>query len=547
MRDRRISLAVVETESAQQLQLETALHDLDDLRSALNDPAREAIGLGWRRFHELGTWPSFPDFERALVRALPPGTDIWKALRATPTWVGWLGQAGHSSPITVKLLAVAACVGPSAAPVLQNFWTVMTLCRSIFINAPDDEQPQLHSRLLLEPAPQGLGMTRLEVDQVLELLRSESLLSLISTTKTETAYEWRAEIATHIYDYRDVKSIIDYLELRKRQEIPQDTTVDLASTSSRPLLMNSPELPQPDPRKVFVISGRDEEATKAVCDFLRDLDLHPLLWEELVAATGSASPYTGDVVARAFNEGRAVVAILTPDDEARLHPTLHGEHEEDYEREFTGQPRPNVLFEAGMALIAQPDRTVLIEIGRLRPVSDLTGRNTVRLGASPAPLLAFKQRLSAAGCAVRDTNPSWMDTNRFAKLAARTRQPLAPPAQSANLPRGVRLVSPPKPAEPNLTARLLERGEHSYLLEVSNRGGVVLRNVTWELPPGVANWDFANSVLPSYPYDELPPREYVRVPALVTFGGPVVVDLALSGDAPDGSRFETSARLSVFG
>jgi predicted nucleotide-binding protein len=446
--------------------------------------------------------------------------------------------------MTVKLLAIAACIGAPAAPLLNTFWTVTALARSIFLSTPDHETPRLSSRPLMQSAPEGLGLTELQARQVLVLLESEYLLSL--TTSNNAGVEWQAVIANRIYDYRDVTSLAQYLRLREKQEVQLEDSSDHAR-DIHAAHMNPPDGAEPDPRKVFVISGRDSEATQAVCDFLRDLDLHPLLWEELVAATGSGSPYTGEVVTRAFNEGRAVVAILTPDDEARLHPTLHSEHEEDYEREYTGQPRPNVLFEAGMALIAQPDRTILVEIGRLRPVSDLTGRNTVRLGASAAPLLALKQRLSSAGCAVQDSNPAWMNTDRFARLSARTRQPLSPAADAGDLPRGRRLTSTPRPAEPNLTARLLDRGEHSYLLEISNRGGVSMRNITWELPEGVSNWDFMNSVLPSYPYDELAPRDYLRVPALVTFGGPVVVDLTISGDTPDDHRYTTRARLSVYG
>lgn len=524
-----------------------ALEDLRDLREGLNDPAREVIAKAWRHFEERGKWPSYLDVERAVVRALPPASDIWRALRATPKWVGWLGDAGHPSPMTVKLLAIAVCIGSESAHVLHNFWRVFTLARSIYVSTPDDQKPQLRSSVLIESAPNGLGMSHLEVRQAFALLESESLLWGGSTTDNETAYEWQFEIANHIYDYRDVETLADYIRLRKEQDLSAVGIAPAPVSSSSLSKMSPQNPPRPDPRKVFVIHGRDEEARRAVCDFLRDLDLHPLPWEELVAATGSASPYTGEVIARAFNEAQAVVVILTPDDEARLHPDLHGEHEEDYERQYSGQARPNVLFEAGMALMAQPDRTLLIEIGRLRPVSDLSGRNTVRLGASAAPLLAIKQRLTAAGCAVQDTNAAWMEIGRFTKLAARTRQPVTASTERNDLPRGKRLAAAAKPAEPILAARLLDRGQHDYLLEVSNRGGVTLRNVTWELPVDASNWDFANQVLPSYPYDELPPREYVRVPALVTFGGPVVVDVTLSGDTPGGSKYQTRARLSVYG
>jgi predicted nucleotide-binding protein len=87
-------------------------------------------------------------------------------------------------------------------------------------------------------------------------------------------------------------------------------------------------------------------------DFLRALDVRPLEWEQLVSGTGSASPYVGDVVRRAFDVCQAVVVLMTPDDEARLRPELRDEGEP--EEALTGQPRPNVLLEAGMALAPAP-------------------------------------------------------------------------------------------------------------------------------------------------------------------------------------------------
>ena len=91
---------------------------------------------------------------------------------------------------------------------------------------------------------------------------------------------------------------------------------------------------------------------------------------------------------------------MTPDDEARLIEQYRNENEPTYETQFTPQPRQNVLLEAGMALGRNPARTVLIEVGELRPISDIVGRHTVRLNNSVGKRQDIIDRLENAQCAV---------------------------------------------------------------------------------------------------------------------------------------------------
>lgn len=177
-----------------------------------------------------------------------------------------------------------------------------------------------------------------------------------------------------------------------------------------------------DPRKVAVMHGRDADARRAVVDFLRRVDLDPLEWDDLVDLTKDAAPYNGEAVAAAFDVAQAVVVVLTPDDVGYLHPSLRREREVEDDREPTGQARLNVVLEAGMALQSHPRRTVLVEIGRVRAISDLAGRSAVRLSGQPDQLNRFAQRLERTGCPVRRTGADWLDATSFAALSALTRQ-----------------------------------------------------------------------------------------------------------------------------
>jgi len=179
-----------------------------------------------------------------------------------------------------------------------------------------------------------------------------------------------------------------------------------------------------DPRQIAVVHGRDPDLSSAVFEFLRALDLHPREWEELLSQASTATPYTGHLIEKLFKDVQAVVVIFSPDDETRLHPKLQREGEPSYETRFMCQARPNVLFEAGMAFGLYPHRTILVEAGELRPVSDLVGRHTVRLGTDPA-IKSFVNRLQAAGCAVNTDGTDWLLLSRFSNLEALNRRPVA--------------------------------------------------------------------------------------------------------------------------
>ncbi|MCX3059786.1 nucleotide-binding protein [Streptomyces beihaiensis] len=175
-------------------------------------------------------------------------------------------------------------------------------------------------------------------------------------------------------------------------------------------------------RSVFVVHGRDEEVRLAMFGLLRRLDLRPLEWERLVRATHGATPFLGEVVEKALSQAQAALVLLTPDDVAKLHPHLLGDREQPYETQFTGQPRQNVLIELGMALMAYPERTVIVEVGEVRPAADLAGRNVIRFDGSLASVSKIVERLKVAECDLDDTRQDWRETSYFRNLSAYHRQ-----------------------------------------------------------------------------------------------------------------------------
>jgi len=162
-----------------------------------------------------------------------------------------------------------------------------------------------------------------------------------------------------------------------------------------------------DRRNVFVIHGRDKRLRDGMFAFLRSLGLIPMEWAHAVELTGKGTPYVGEILDAAFTNAQAVVVLFSPDDLAQLRPDLCGDKEPEHEVNPTPQARPNVLFEAGMAMAKNPDRTILVEIGALRPFSDVGGRHTVRMDNSTQRRNDLAARLRKAGCPVNVDGSDW--------------------------------------------------------------------------------------------------------------------------------------------
>lgn len=174
--------------------------------------------------------------------------------------------------------------------------------------------------------------------------------------------------------------------------------------------METPARTAADARTVFVVHGRDQQARDAIFAFLRSINLKPLEWTTAIGLTGVASPYIGEVLDAAFANAQAIVVLMTPDDIAYLSRDLIGPGDNSDEVRPSGQARPNVLFEAGMAMGRAPARTVLVQCGDLRPFSDIGGRHALRWDNTPEGRAELAARLRRAGCDVDTDGIDWLRT-----------------------------------------------------------------------------------------------------------------------------------------
>lgn len=178
------------------------------------------------------------------------------------------------------------------------------------------------------------------------------------------------------------------------------------------------EVPRRRGTSVFVVHGRDLASRDAVFAFLRSLALKPLEWNQALRLTKKGAPYVGEVLDAAFSEAAAIVVLLTPDDEARLKPQFLQPRDPAHERQLTGQARSNVLFEAGMAFGKNPNSTILVQLGDLRPFSDVGGRHVLHLSDNPASRQEFATKLANAGCNVDTSGTDWLTAGTFTRGAS---------------------------------------------------------------------------------------------------------------------------------
>lgn len=169
----------------------------------------------------------------------------------------------------------------------------------------------------------------------------------------------------------------------------------------------------PQRTKVFVVHGRNARLQRDFFAFLASLKLEPIDWREAATYPAEGTPYIGTILDRAFSRAHAVIVLLTPDDEVRLAEALWKPDEMDEEKTVCCQPRPNVIFEAGMAFGCKPDRTILVEVGQIKRFSDVLGRYAVRLDNTPARRMELVDRLEAAGCIVRMVGGAFLETGDF--------------------------------------------------------------------------------------------------------------------------------------
>ncbi len=217
---------------------------------------------------------------------------------------------------------------------------------------------------------------------------------------------------------RDDLTVLKALDQRIRAEIAAKGHLEVAddSLSNDTGLIGKPlggARVKRDQRSVCLISGRDKGLKRGLSDFLGALGLELFAFEQALDRTAGATPFVGEIIENLFRRTAANIVLWTPEDEARLKREFRTEKDSHTECDLQGQPRQNVIFEAGMAFALAPQRTIVLQRGVVRQISDLSGRHVLEIEDTAEFRVALRKRLEKAGCRIKARGESWQEAGRF--------------------------------------------------------------------------------------------------------------------------------------
>jgi hypothetical protein len=132
--------------------------------------------------------------------------------------------------------------------------------------------------------------------------------------------------------------------------------------------------------RAFIVHGHDEQARSALENFLNALGVRVVPFHRAAPADMAASIL--ETVLAGISKADVVFILFTPDEQSSFYSPSTGQYlaqTEEGEALAGWQPRPNVIFEAGVAVAVARAKTALIKLGPIRRISDLDGVRYINL------------------------------------------------------------------------------------------------------------------------------------------------------------------------
>lgn len=516
----------------------------DELRSFVSrDPdLARYMQLSFDEFHRRGEWPSIEQLQKRLLRA-GDHIDLYAVAARIPGELG-TDPVRVQSKCYLAVAGVAVCDGSEDE--CRDFLRVLRLAVDKYLADEDgaDVQPSIASAEL-----SGVGITGVALKRLYEMTDWAPFLGGGSSAPDGSWERYVQPATRHFIKVRTIEEYVNafgamitspyrrsiFQTLRAAEDI--SATSDEGEPPQPSVAEPTRAVPEteavgPDRRQVFVVHGRNEPAREAMFNFLRAIGLSPIEWSKARALTQEPSPYIGTILDAAFKAAQAVVVLLTPDEVSYLRPEFADEN--DPETQPAAQARPNVLFEAGMAMGHSSGRTVLVELGAVRPFSDVVGRHAVRLDNEAGTRKDLAERLKTAGCDIDLAGTDWLKAGDFTP----------PPQPGGGLPLGRRILQQ-HARRVSIDLRYHNRGNGEGRLEILNRGTETVYDLDLEFPPEAGNFGVVGQN--ELPLVKLPAGKSVMLIAIQTMGGGgrSHFDVRVTGQTDDGMPVSEDVFLSI--
>ncbi|MEX2375858.1 MAG: nucleotide-binding protein [Dehalococcoidia bacterium] len=454
-------------------------------RIRLKTDQRVLLEVIYSAFRQRTRWPTHQYVDKTLDAR---GIDVGATLGELPAGLVRLRTAGGVAPQQgdeVRLTMAGVAQGGGLSDVDLFVLALQWLVEQERVFQPADPSAAEELRISSSEVLSAVGSADRPSNDA--LARLGLLIEAEPSIYTSMGHQdgtWQLSVSSAIRRFRGVHTLDDYLECLAKhddqdlnpQPLPQagppraDTRLPGLHPKPEAIDGSVASPHDADPSVVWVVHGRNLAARDGMFAFLRALGLKPLEWDQAVGLTGKGSPYVGEVLDRAFDMAGAVVVLMTPDEVAYLRPE-YAVSANDPDTLPAPQTRPNVLFEAGMALGRHPDRTVIVELGEIRAFSDVAGRHVVRLDGGAESRKALAQRLHDAGVTVDMTGRDWLTAGDLS----------VPEDPGGGLPLGRRIPALAQARRLRLDARYHNRGSDGRL-EIINRGTVAIHDLDVEIP-----------------------------------------------------------------
>jgi predicted nucleotide-binding protein len=358
----------------------------------------DVLQVVWERYEANGRWPDAARLTRDRF-AIIPRRDFLSIGRQIPPALGCL-RLITDGPDTNKQVIALTPRGlwfvDDARPLLADFARLIRLAVKLYADPANDA---VVSTTDME--------AYLELDERRARQVEDAALLDSWLLRPNGGQPGNMRFAVDDHAALQVADVVDFADyLRAQAEVwwpavAQPKSQPLSSADLAPdATAQKPEAARG--RRVMVVHGRNLKARDAMFRFLRSVELAPIPWHQAVSETGVGSPHNLAAVRAAMDVAQAVVVILTPEERAGLLPEL-ASPDDTGEVQVRGQPRQNVILEAGMAMGVNQEHTILVELGPVREASDFAGLNRVSLDNTPARRNEFLKRLERIGCEVVDT------------------------------------------------------------------------------------------------------------------------------------------------